>query len=168
VSGLTFIAGNDDDGATQQSRVSFNAVGLTMYHIVIDGFNGDSGNTMLNWNLSAAAPASTLIASLGAVPAEMPAGGRAVLGFKLAAEGMCQISIKGQPQTRYQIERSCDLQLWQPLAMTVSDFDGQAWFTDKAAKHLTGSGDSICGNGQILGVTISPTEARFYRVVVVP
>ena len=77
--------------------------------------------------------------------------------------------ISGPPQQRYRIERSCDLQNWLPLVNTVADFDGKAWFTDKAARHLkTGSGDAICGSGQILGVAVSPTEARFYRAVPVP
>ena len=135
------------------------------------GANGDSGNTRLNWNLSAAAPASALIASLGVggQMTEPPTDGRATLSFNLLDEGMCQVTIKGQPQQRYLIERSCNLQTWQPLATTISDIDGRAYFTDKAAKHLnTGSGDAICGSGQILGVAISPTEARFYRAVVVP
>lgn len=171
VSALTFIAGNDDDGATQQSRVSFNAVGLTMYHIVIDGFNGDSGNTMLNWHLSVAAPSSALLASLAMNPntGQSTVNGQAVLSFNVLPEGMFQLGISGPPQQRYRIERSCDLQTWVPLVNTVADFNGKAWFTDKAARHLrTGSGDAVCGSGQILGVAVSPTEARFYRAVALP
>jgi hypothetical protein len=169
VGALTLVAGNDDiGGGTNQSRVSFNAVGLTMYHIVIDGFNGDSGNTRLNWNFSTAAP-NSLIANLNNPNAvQTISDSKAVLDFKLLAEGMCQISISGTPQQKYRVERSCDLSYWVPLATTVADFEGKAWFTDKAAKHLSGSGDTICGPGKVVGVSVSPTEARFYRAVEVP
>jgi hypothetical protein len=169
VNALTLVASNDDiDGTNVQSRVSFSAVGLTMYHIAIDGHDGDSGNTMLNWSLSSAAP-SSLIGNFAGNPdsGQTIDSSRAVLSFNLLPEGMCQIAIAGQPQTRYRVERSCDLQNWMPLATTISDFNGKAWFTDKAAKHLSGSGDTICG-GNVLGVAISPTEARFYRAVAVP
>jgi hypothetical protein len=163
------VASNDDfGGGTNQSRVTFNAVGLTMYHIAVDGHDGDSGNTMLNWNLSAAGQ-SSLLGKLGSNSLMQSGPSRAVLSFNLQPEGMCQISIAGAPQQRYRIERSCDLQNWLPLATTVADFNGKAWFTDKAAKHLSGSGDAICGGGtQILGVAVSPTEARFYRAIEVP
>jgi hypothetical protein len=169
VNSLALVAGNDDiDGTNLQSRVSFTAVGLTMYHIAIDGRDGDSGNTMLNWTLSAAAPSSLIrnFASNLDLGQSIDSS-RAVLSFNLLPEGMCQIAISGQPQQRYRVERSCDLQNWMPLATTISDFNGKAWFTDKAAKHLSGSGDTICG-GNVLGVAISPTEARFYRAVAVP
>lgn len=92
-----------------------------------------------------------------------------MLSYNLLPEGMFQLSITGQPQQRYSIERSCDLVNWIPAGTTVADFNGQAWFTDKAAKHLTtGSGDSVCGPNQVIGVAMSATEARFYRAVALP
>jgi hypothetical protein len=87
----------------------------------------------------------------------------------LLPEGMCQLGITGKPQQRYTVERSCDLANWVPLATTMADITGKAWFTDKSARHLqTGSGDSVCGSGQVIGVAVSATEARFYRAVEVP
>jgi len=169
VGSLTLVAGNDDidAGTNQQSRVSFNAVGLTMYHIAIDGFSGDSGNTMLSWNLTAGG--SLVLMSPSAMPSPEPLPGGAVMTFSLLPEGMCQLAISGRPQQRYSVERSCDLANWVPLATTVADITGNAWFTDKSARHLqTGSGDSVCGSGQIIGVAISTTEARFYRAVELP
>ena len=168
VNSATLVASNDDidAGANLQSRVTFNAVGLTMYHIAVDGFNGDSGNAMLNWSLTAAGLSSRMV-SLATGP-NYGAGG-AVLSYNLLPEGMFQLGITGQPQKRYSIERSCDLVTWIPLTTTVADFAGQAWFTDKAARHLTtGSGDSVCGPNQVLGVTMSAVEARFYRAVALP
>jgi hypothetical protein len=56
VTNLTAVASNDDvdpANAILQSRVVFNATGLTMYHIAMDGFNGGTGNTVLHWSLSA-------------------------------------------------------------------------------------------------------------------
>ena len=50
VNALTTIASNDDDpngGVT--SRVSFSVVSGTQYQIAVDGFNGVSGNVVLNW-----------------------------------------------------------------------------------------------------------------------
>ena len=168
VDALTLVASNDDidPGTNLQSRVTFNAVGLTMYHVAIDGFNGDSGNTMLNWSLSAAGLSTRFISM---APGPNSGAGGAVLSYNLLPEGMFQLGITGQPQQRYSIERSCDLVNWIPVVTTVADFTGQAWFTDKAAKHLTtGSGDSVCGPNQVVGVAMSATEARFYRAVALP
>jgi hypothetical protein len=170
---LTTIASNDDIDAANtnlQSRVTFDAVGLTMYRIAVDGFNGDSGNTFLNWSFTAGSSAVALPADgKSSWSALTPSAGQAVLTFKLLPEGMFQLAINGSPQQRYRVERSCDLATWQPLATTVADITGQAWFTDKAARHLrTGSGDAVCGSGQIVGVALSATEARFYRAVALP
>src|SRR5204863_9923489 len=54
VNGLTLKASNDNIASNNlQSRVTFSVVATTMYHIAIDGRNGASGNTTLNWNLTA-------------------------------------------------------------------------------------------------------------------
>jgi len=173
VGALTTIASNDDIDAANtnvQSRVTFDAVGLTMYRIAVDGFNGDSGNTFLNWSFTAGGSALALSSDgKSNLSGLTPSAGQAVLSFKLLPEGMFQLAINGTPQQRYRIERSCDLATWQPLATTVADIAGQAWFTDKAARHLqTGSGEAVCSSGQILGVAVSATEARFYRAVALP
>ena len=52
VSGLTPVpsAVNDDDGGGYlTSKVSFNIVGKTEYEIAVDGYNGASGDIVLNW-----------------------------------------------------------------------------------------------------------------------
>ena len=56
VSTLTNIASNDDIDPVNTnlaSSVTFSATGLQGYHIAIDGYNGATGDTVLNWNLSA-------------------------------------------------------------------------------------------------------------------
>jgi len=52
VNNLTAVASNDDiaNNYNLQSRVSFNAVATTQYHVAIDGYNGASGDTTLNWS----------------------------------------------------------------------------------------------------------------------
>src|SRR5882762_4686465 len=50
VASLTLVADNDDaGGATLTSSVSFVATAGTIYHIAVDGFDGDSGNITLNY-----------------------------------------------------------------------------------------------------------------------
>jgi hypothetical protein len=95
-----------------------------------------------------------------------PAG--AILKYQFLPEGEFQLSIEGEPQQHYKIERSCDLSHWLPLVTTLSDFNGKAWFVDKAVSHLKSqSGDPVCGPGIVVGVPVSTTEARFYRAIAV-
>ncbi len=49
VGGLTEVASNDDAGSISTSSVSFNATGGVSYRIAVDGYNGASGNLVLNW-----------------------------------------------------------------------------------------------------------------------
>ena len=53
---LTTVSSNDDIGGLTQSRVTFNAVAGTVYHIAVDGSVGVpgsvtafSGNVVLSW-----------------------------------------------------------------------------------------------------------------------
>jgi hypothetical protein len=48
VSSLTLVASNDDVAGTQTSLVTFNAVAGVTYQIVVDGYDGASGNITLN------------------------------------------------------------------------------------------------------------------------
>jgi hypothetical protein len=48
VSGLTYIAGDDDNGAGFASAVTFMTVAGTTYQIAVDGYNGASGSIQLN------------------------------------------------------------------------------------------------------------------------
>ena len=53
ISALTTIASNDNDGsANGTSGVSFSATAGTIYRIAVDGFNGASGNVVLNLSLN--------------------------------------------------------------------------------------------------------------------
>jgi Calx-beta domain-containing protein/CARDB protein len=60
VSSLITIASNDDDNFPNilTSKVTFNAVAGTTYRIAVDGFDGASGATKLNWTLNT--PASSV------------------------------------------------------------------------------------------------------------
>ena len=55
---LRLVAENDDENynnGVYSSRVTFNAVAGTTYRILVDGYNGDSGNISLNLTQSATA-----------------------------------------------------------------------------------------------------------------
>ena len=49
VSGLTEVASNDDSGGNDWSGVRFNAQQGRAYHIAVDGWDGDTGAIVLNW-----------------------------------------------------------------------------------------------------------------------
>ncbi|MFL6283039.1 MAG: NF038122 family metalloprotease, partial [Pyrinomonadaceae bacterium] len=61
VNALTKLAENDDIVLAQniQSRISFNAAGGVTYRIAIDGFDGSTGNFVLNWSGASATPTPT-------------------------------------------------------------------------------------------------------------
>lgn len=168
---LTHIASNDDlnHPSTLQSRVTFNATGTTHYHIAIDGWNGASGNTTLNWRMGGTMLAS---AAMAETPTSNPdkhnlAAALPIVNHSFAAGGQFGLSITGQPLRRYTVEVSCDLLRWLPLATTLSDARGNAYFRDKA---VTGGASEVwcapsatalpAGSG-----AAKPGETRFYRVV---
>ena len=47
---LTPVAGDDDSGGNLTSAVTFNAVAGTDYHIAVDGYDGASGQIVMNWS----------------------------------------------------------------------------------------------------------------------
>jgi hypothetical protein len=49
VESLTLIASNDDVGDEFQSLLGFPAIAGTTYHLAVDGFDGDQGRIVLNW-----------------------------------------------------------------------------------------------------------------------
>jgi hypothetical protein len=71
VNSLTPIAGNDDDGESRQSRITFSAVAGTIYKIAVDGYNANTGTIQLHWVMS--------------VPFPLPNG--AVVGIQAMANG---------------------------------------------------------------------------------
>ena len=54
VNALAAVASDDDSGIENTSLLIFNAAGGTTYRIAVDGYNGASGNIVLNWNWSSA------------------------------------------------------------------------------------------------------------------
>jgi hypothetical protein len=164
VSNLTEIASNDDitpggSGSGLNSRVVFSAVAQTMYHIAIDGYNGLSGDTELNWNL---------VPSPGMLAQAAPAG--PVLDYDFLSGGEYRLKVSGRPMQRYRIDLSCDLVNWTPMVVTIADFSGQAFFVDKTLMQMNqqgGVGDPICGPGEITGVAVSSQTKRFYRAAAV-
>ncbi len=55
VNALTFVGWNDDaTGMFPRSRVVFAAVADVAYRIVVDGYDGDQGNIVLNWGATVA------------------------------------------------------------------------------------------------------------------
>src|SRR5439155_1220797 len=110
VSGLTAKASNDDIASNNpQSRVTFSVVATTMYHIAIDGRNGASGNTTLNWSLAAgpqlAALRATSTPGVSANPdfdSERPS-----LIYNRLAAGEYELVITGQPFRGYAVQVSC-------------------------------------------------------------
>ena len=49
---LALVGDNDDTERFEQSRVDFEATAGTLYHLVVDGFDGESGNIILTWGSS--------------------------------------------------------------------------------------------------------------------
>jgi hypothetical protein len=188
VNNLTAKASNDNIASNNlQSRVTFSVVATTMYHIAIDGRNGASGNTKLTWSLTAgpqlAAFRGTSTGNSAKADFESE---RLALSYNRLDAGEYELVILGQPLRGYTIEVSYDLIEWGPLATTLADSAGLAYFRDKATVHahkevtdMVGGAEPWCAlfppaavtqtnesTGPI-GVTESG-ESRFYRVVEAP
>ena len=183
VNRLTPVASNDNIADNVlQSRVTFPAVATTQYHVAIDGYNGASGDTTLNWNL---ATSLLLQVSTPAVSSPKEVGGageRPTLSYHFLAAGEYELAIAGQPLRRYTVEVSYDLIDWAPLATTLADEAGKAYFRDKAAVHVQSeaadiigaagliesrSYDPVCGvaRASASAGAARPGENRFYRAV---
>ena len=182
VNRLTPVASNDNIADNVlQSRVTFPAVATTQYHVAIDGYNGASGDTTLNWNL---ATSLLLQVSTPAVSSPKEVGGageRPTLSYHFLAAGEYELAIAGQPLRRYTVEVSYDLIDWAPLATTLADAAGKAYFRDKATVHVqreaadiraaglieSRSNDPVCGvaRASASAGAARPGENRFYRAV---
>jgi subtilisin-like proprotein convertase family protein len=187
VNNLTVNASNDNiSGNNSQSRISFSVVATTMYHIAIDGRNGASGNTTLNWNLTTGQQLAALRETFGAgnsagdFESEQPA-----LSYNRLSVGEYELVITGPPLSRYAIEVSSDLADWATLTTTLADSAGKAYFRDKATVHthndiadIVAGSDPWCAlNPAAVPRTEESTgsiavtesgESRFYRVVEAP
>ncbi|HWH71219.1 MAG TPA: lysyl oxidase family protein, partial [Candidatus Sulfotelmatobacter sp.] len=157
---LSLVASNDDVSASiKQSQLTFNAIGTTMYHIAIDGYNGASGNVTLHWNLVPSAAAPPLLAGS---PAKAPAN-RPTLTGGISSQGEFQLFLTGAAQQRYRLEMSEDLIHWMALPDPVVATNGRAILTEKAAvpAHQAPASDTLApGPGGRLD-----SKARFYRAI---
>ena len=164
------VAANDDidpANGNLQSRLTFNAAALALYHIAIDGYNADSGDSTLNWDLVADATSPVALASVRNIAAIVERGGPK-LNYRFLEEGELQLTITGRPVQRYRVELSCDLVHWTPSAATLTDALGLGYFTDKTTMHSNQRmtfNDPVCGPAQIAGASVSASKARFYRVI---
>ena len=107
------------------------------------------------------------------------------LGYQFLDAGEYELAIAGLPFGRYTVEVSCDLVEWTPLATTLADSVGAAYFRDKATvltHHEVGVNaaagratenrayDPICAVPRVtaFGGTAETRTSRFYRVVAAP
>ena len=89
---LTLIASNDDlyscDEPTRgfhTSRVRFNAMAGTIYHIAVDGLSGATGDIVLNWNLNLLENLLPVLSVLPATKVGLP--GDSSLSISVATQG---------------------------------------------------------------------------------
>ncbi len=118
VSSLTTIASNDDSGGGLQSEVTISVQSGVTYHIAVDGFGGESGNIVLNWDLlmdvgilligSCAGPGTLSV--FGATP-----GGQVAIAWS-ATEGL--FTLQSDPCM------DTTLELATPTLLTVLTADG--------------------------------------------
>lgn len=132
VSALTRHASNDDISYPNnvQSRVSFNANSLITYTIAVDGYQGANGYIKLNRSSGALNLASS---EAGPDPAGLPGGLVPILGANRLPLGEVKLTIRGEPGRAYLIEVSSDLRHWTPVATTLADASGMAYFLDNSS-----------------------------------
>jgi hypothetical protein len=156
---LVPVASNDDISASNTlSRITFSAIGLSRYYLAIDGYNGDSGDSTMNWSLTAT----------GVAAPPYLANQPSVLTYKFLSDGEFQLTVNGKPQQQYLIQRSDDLANWSTLAPTLADPNGHAYFIDKGGPHgilRSGIIDPICGPDGQTGIATAPRSTRFYRAI---
>jgi len=73
ISDLTEDASDNDSASNRLSRVYFNALAGTTYHLVVDGFSGATGNIVLHWDQTVRLtverkPSNEIALSLAAAP----------------------------------------------------------------------------------------------------
>jgi hypothetical protein len=91
---LTLVAENDDFQGQSTSRVSFLAIAGTMYHIVVDGFQGDSGSISLNLRLPVEPTRPTI--QLQPADAVLVEGDITNVTFRVEASGTRPLSYQWQ------------------------------------------------------------------------
>lgn len=84
ISSLVEIASDEDRGGFLTSQLQFNAVAGTVYHIVVDGFLGASGQLVLSWSLETTA---VQIPVIRFHPQSQTVAPGASVSFQVQAEG---------------------------------------------------------------------------------
>ncbi len=113
VGALTEVASNDDTRTNSQSRVSFTAVAGTVYRIAVDGYNGASGNIVLNWSSSSTAPSISSFA-----PPSGPVGTVVVLaGANLT--GATAVRFNGVGTPTYTVNSALQITATVPAGATT-------------------------------------------------
>ena len=88
VAALTLVAANDGYGNTSQCSVTFQCLAGTTYHITVDGFDGATGNVVLNWSKNGSLPViSGFSPSFGPVGTSLVISGSAFTGATSARLG---------------------------------------------------------------------------------
>jgi kumamolisin len=141
MSSLNLVASDDDSGSVLQSRVSFNAVGGVTYQIAIDGYGGDTGNTVLHWALTQ----QTYLISLSSSPA---AGGSATGAGNYASGSSATVS--ATPASGYTFSR------WTENGSVVSTSASYA-FTVNGSRTLVANFSAAQSNYTI-ATTASPAN----------
>jgi len=113
ISNLTLIASNDDTPTLVTAEVAFRATAGTNYLIVVDGYNGASGDIAL----------------------ELVAGVPRLGPVTLLAGGELRVGIEGELGRLYTIEGSTDLVAWTSVVI-VENTSGTLQFVDPEGSTL--------------------------------
>ncbi len=73
---------------------------------------------------------------------------RPALNYNRLSAGEYELVITGQPSLSYSIEVSSDLIDWVPLATTLADSTGTAYFRDKATVHAHNEVADVIGGAE--------------------
>ena len=110
-SNLTLIASGDDTPGSLTAGFTFSALAGTNYLIVVDGFDGDCGNIVL----------------------QIITGSPRLGPVKIVPGGGLRIGIEGELGRSYIVESSSDLTVWNAVAV-VENSNGILQFVDRQAR----------------------------------
>ncbi|MCX6873973.1 MAG: S8 family serine peptidase [Verrucomicrobia bacterium] len=142
VGALALVASNDDSSPGTISRATFTAVAGTIYRIAVDGRNGDSGTTTLNWAFTPNPPSITSFAPLGG------GIGSAVVLTGLNLTGTTGVRLNGVLVTTFTADSATQITLTVPLGVNSGPFS-----------VTTPNGTAV--SGQSFTVTSGPANDPF-------
>ena len=142
VGALTLVASNDDSSPGTISRATFTAVSGTIYRIAVDGRNGDSGSTTLNWAFTPTPPSITSFAPLsGGI-------GSTVVLTGLNFTGATGVRLNGVLVSTFTVDSATQITLTVPLGVNSGPFS-----------VATPNGTAV--SGQSFTVTSGPGNDQF-------